>query len=218
MAEALFGGMIPVTPAAAMEPFTRVKFNTTLGTVAACGLGEIADGIVQNRVTSAMVTAGERVTMRPLNDPGIHLALLSGTCAVNDLLYPAASGKVSTTASGLPVGRAHTTGADGDEVAFRPFRVNAGAVVGTKTAAYTAAFGETVLCDPTGGAFTVTLPPALAGMPDITIKNNSTSTTAITIDGDAAETIDGAATISIAASRGVRTVRPIAGQWYLVGN
>lgn len=67
-----------------------------------------------------------------------------------------------------------------------------------KTSAYTAAIGEQVLCNPTGGAFTVTLPSAvnLDGR-SILVSNRSSSTTAITIDGFGAETINGAATQTI---------------------
>ena len=68
---------------------------------------------------------------------------------------------------------------------------------------YTAANGETVLCDPTGGAFTVNLPPAVLGDADIIVKNASASTTAITVDADAAETIDGSATATIASRSGL---------------
>lgn len=65
-----------------------------------------------------------------------------------------------------------------------------------KTTTYTGLAGdETVACDATGGAFTVTLPPAagLAGKV-LTIKKTDASANAVTVDGNAAETIDGATT------------------------
>jgi len=68
-----------------------------------------------------------------------------------------------------------------------------------KTANYTAAWGELVRCDPSGGAFTVTLPTASGNAQRrIVIKNTTSDTTAITIDGNGAETIDGAATVIMA--------------------
>lgn len=75
----------------------------------------------------------------------------------------------------------------------RPFDVTA-----VKTAAYSAQFGELVRCDPTAGAFTVTLPSAV-DQPGryLAIKNASASTNTITVDGAGSETIDGSATADI---------------------
>lgn len=80
-------------------------------------------------------------------------------------------------------------------------------VTDIKTAAYTARMGEVVRCNPTGGAFTVTLPTS-AGAPGkvVIVKNASASATAITVDGAGSETIDGAATTSIAAGYGSLTL------------
>lgn len=81
----------------------------------------------------------------------------------------------------------------------------AGDVTPIATAAVTARVGQTQRCDPTGGAFTVSLEdvgPAQKG-DEIVVKNVSASANAITIDPiDAAQTIDGAATAMIALARG----------------
>ena len=66
----------------------------------------------------------------------------------------------------------------------------------------------------TGAPFTITLPPAAGGALDrkptagqqIVIKNVEASANVITIDGDGAETIDGAATTTIAANFGAVTL------------
>ena len=68
----------------------------------------------------------------------------------------------------------------------------------TTTAYYIAAPGETVLCDPSGGGFSVDLPSAGTGSRwpgvSITVKNQSASSNAIVIGTIGADTIDGAPT------------------------
>jgi hypothetical protein len=66
----------------------------------------------------------------------------------------------------------------------------------TKTGAYTATNDDYVI-DCTSGTFTVTLPPSSGRTGRILIIKNSGAGT-ITVDGNGAETIDGAATYSLA--------------------
>lgn len=70
------------------------------------------------------------------------------------------------------------------------------------TAGGSTEFTDLVLCDATGGAFTVTLPSAVksAGR-RIIFKKIDVSANAITLDGDASETIDGATTNASLASQ-----------------
>lgn len=57
-----------------------------------------------------------------------------------------------------------------------------------------------LLADATGGAFTITLPAAAdAAERTVTIKKTDASANAVTVDGAGSETIDGAATYSLAA-------------------
>lgn len=80
-------------------------------------------------------------------------------------------------------------------------------VTATKTSAYTAAIDELVRVDPSGGAFTVTLPTASGNTGHaITIKNVTSSTTACTVDGNGSETIDGALTYALSVAYGTVTV------------
>jgi hypothetical protein len=67
---------------------------------------------------------------------------------------------------------------------------------------------RTVLCNATGGAITATLPPAAAckGFP-VTIKKTDASGNAVTVDGNASETIDGAANYPLAAQWNSVTVQ-----------
>ncbi len=69
----------------------------------------------------------------------------------------------------------------------------------SKTANYTATTSDhVILCDATSGAVTVTLPP-VASRPGqiLVIKKTDSSINVVTLDGNASETIDGAATISL---------------------
>ncbi len=70
----------------------------------------------------------------------------------------------------------------------------------SKTSAYTAALDHVILCDASGGAFTVTLPAASGATGRVYhIKKTDSSTNAVTVDGNASETIDGGTTATIAA-------------------
>lgn len=63
-----------------------------------------------------------------------------------------------------------------------------------KTSTYHASFGEIVLCDPSDGAFTVYLPAAEAQDEGrvVVVKNLSSSTNHITVQGKGGATIDSA--------------------------
>lgn len=67
---------------------------------------------------------------------------------------------------------------------------------GTKTAAYTAEFGDVVVCDTSGGSFTVTLPPAdRYGQVAVRLQ---AGTAMVTVDGYSTQTIDGSTTTTLA--------------------
>lgn len=87
--------------------YLRVKILTT-GKAAVAGLGENTDGVYD-----AAVASGADGNFVPLTPGGILKFVLSGTCSAGDRLYGAASGKVSTTASGKCLGIALEAGTDG---------------------------------------------------------------------------------------------------------
>lgn len=92
--------------------------------------------------------------------------------------------------------------------------------VATKTGAYTATVSDfLILCDATSGAFTVTLPAASTqkGLM-LTIKKIDSSANAVTIDGNAAETIDGAATVSLASQYNSRTIVSSGANWHVTAS
>ena len=83
------------------------------------------------------------------------------------------------------------------------------------TGAYTLTSLEfTLLCDATGAAFTITLPAAASNHGRIyVIKKTDVSANAVTIDGNGAETIDGAATVALAAQYNARTIQSNGTNW-----
>ena len=75
-------------------------------------------------------------------------------------------------------------------------------VTAVQTGTYGASVGEIVRADPSGGTFTINLPTAASiGGQGIWIKNVTADTTAITVDGNGSETIDGATTVSMTTAR-----------------
>ena len=88
----------------------------------------------------------------------------------------------------------------------------------TKTAAYTlTAADDLILADATGGAFTLTLPPAATvDGQEFTVKKVDASANAVTLDGDGSEVIDGAATKVLSAQWASARIRANGNSWYVV--
>lgn len=88
-----------------------------------------------------------------------------------------------------------------------------------KTAAYTAtASDDVILCDASGGAFSVTLPAVASSAGKVfTIKNVGASGT-VTIDGNASETIDGATTVAMATQYNFRTIICDGTEWHVIAS
>jgi len=89
--------------------------------------------------------------------------------------------------------------------------------VASVTTTYTATdLDSLILCDATAGAFTVTL-PAVAGVSGkkLTIKKTDASGNAVTVDGNGAETIDGAATKSLASQYKYISVISNGAGWFI---
>lgn len=95
-------------------------------------------------------------------------------------------------------------------------------VTGLKTGAYQAVEFELIRCDPSGAGFTVTLPKSAldARGHGVMVKNVSGSANVITIAAaGGGDTVEGAASINIAAARGFRwLVDSGVGEWMLVGS
>lgn len=86
-------------------------------------------------------------------------------------------------------------------------KINAVLIVGLKEAIISPTGDTTltldddmVLVDTSGGAVTITLPPAADAVNKVyTIKNADTGANAVTVDGDGSETIDGSTTAVLGA-------------------
>ena len=87
----------------------------------------------------------------------------------------------------------------------------------TKTTTYTATEDDnTILCDASGGAFTITL-PAAAGVTGQRLTFVRTSSSGnVVIDGNGAETINGAATKTITTQYGAITIQCDGTGWYIL--
>ena len=87
------------------------------------------------------------------------------------------------------------------------------------SAAYTVADGDDiVLCNATTAAFTVTLPAvAVFSGRFFTLKKTDASANVVTIDGNGAETIDGAATLALNAQYKSRTLYSDGTAWHVIG-
>lgn len=109
-----------------------------------------------------------------------------------------------------------TTWSNNDATVIFP---NTIAVV-AKTAAYTATNADTYIAvDASGGAVTITLPTATAQAGQIyTVKKIDSSANAVTIDGDGAETIDGAATHVIGAQWGTAHIVSNGTNWHVLSD
>lgn len=88
----------------------------------------------------------------------------------------------------------------------------------SQTSAYTMTLNDSViLVDATSGAVTVTLKPAReCEGKRVTIKKTDASANAVTIDGDGSETIDGAATKSLATQYKAYELVSYNGAWWIV--
>lgn len=76
---------------------------------------------------------------------------------------------------------------------------------------------RTILCDSSGGTFTVTLPAAANSKYQIyEIKKTDTSGVAVLIDGNAAETIDGDATKSLNLQYESLTIQSDGSNWHII--
>lgn len=90
--------------------------------------------------------------------------------------------------------------------------------VTSKTTTYTATVSDDlILCNSSGGAFTVTLYAASGNSGKILkIKKTDSSVNAVTIDGNASETIDGALTTTLSTQYEIITIICDGSNWHLV--
>ena len=100
--------------------------------------------------------------------------------------------------------------------------VNSGSInislpITTITTTYTAGNDYTILANAASGAFTVTLPAAASNSGVIyNIKKIDSSTNAVTIDGNASETIDGLLTYTLSTQNEEITIQSDGSNWRII--
>ena len=97
-------------------------------------------------------------------------------------------------------------------------RTNVSTNIASKTTAYTATTADDViLCNTSAGTFAVTLYTAVSNNGrGITIKKTDSSANALTIDGNASETIDGATTKEIQLQNSSMTIVSDNNNWNII--
>jgi hypothetical protein len=90
----------------------------------------------------------------------------------------------------------------------------------SKTANYTTVGADgTVLCDASGGAFTITLVTAVGRSGKIqAVKKTDSTINVVTVAGDGGETIDGAATYALEYEAEVVWVQSDGSNWRVIGD
>ena len=113
--------------------------------------------------------------------------------AQGDIFYVDGTGNIVRLAAGTSGQFLKTQGAGANPVWDSP---PAGWTVKSVSANYTAADGEIVLVDASGGAVTITLPSPSSGA-RVRVKKTDASANTVTVSPSATETIDGASSHSI---------------------
>jgi hypothetical protein len=106
-----------------------------------------------------------------------------------------------------------------DDSAYTKFKaLDYVSTIASKTTTYTAVAGDTVLCDTSSAAFTVTLPLAVDNIGcTIVIKKITNDANAVTVGVSGSDTIDGASTQIISTFNASMTIRAGAsGLWYII--
>jgi hypothetical protein len=88
-------GFKTFTAGAALEPFRRVKLDTTEGQVVYAGAGEAFIGVTQDRAAS-----GSPITVKLKGLGTYQICCASSVAASGTAMYGAASGKVDDAVSG----------------------------------------------------------------------------------------------------------------------
>jgi hypothetical protein len=154
----------------------------------------IADTSLLLTTTGTQTATNKTLNSAVLNTPTIDVAVFTGQ-SVTPSLPGAGNGKLYFDSSGrlYKVNSSGTTelGLTGASL------LN----VTSKTANYTATSSDDlILCNASGGAFTITLPAAASNTGKVVlIKKTDSSVNAVTVDGNASETIDGTTTRTLGA-------------------
>lgn len=112
------GGIATFTAGEAISAYQRVRITST-GTVLIAGVQQNWDGVAEQTVSS-----GDLVAVRLRNSAGTLTMIASAAVAAGAIVYPAASGKISSAGvdAGTPLGRAlQAATADGAQIEVLQF-------------------------------------------------------------------------------------------------
>lgn len=189
---------LTITPSPALASYdigTNIKFlasatNTGAATINVNGLG----------AKSLKTQSGAALAAGDITSGRVYTITYDGTnFTVVELATPEAGSVTATKLAAEAVETAKIKDANVTRVKLATGAVAKVTMTGSKTGAYTATSSDDVIpCNASGGAFTVTLPAAsgLSGM-ILTIVKTDSSFNAVTIDGNASETINGATTTTL---------------------
>jgi hypothetical protein len=187
-------GTIDLSTASATGILPVAKGGTGLNGSAATGVLKLNAGTPSiSEVSNGDVATGAAIAFSKLQTmtPGAVLVGSVGSVPTQMTL----SGDVTVSSAGVTaIGAGVIVNADISGSAAIARSKLAYEVVASKTAAYTAvASDDLILCDASGGAFTITLPTAvgISGKILVIKKTDSTLANHVTIDGSGSETIDG---------------------------
>lgn len=124
-------GVRSFTAGSDLEAFRRVVYNGT--SVSYATAGEPYDGTTLNKVVS-----GDQVAVKLANFAGTRRMVASAAISAGAAVYGSASGKISATKIGRPIGRAvKAASGDGSEIEVETIELNVGSLVKTTVAAGT---------------------------------------------------------------------------------
>ena len=157
----------------ALAAFRRVKISAA-GTVSYSGSGEETAGI-----TEAAAANGAQVAVRLPNAEGTFKCEAYGAISAADLVYPYASGRVTSSATGAPFGRANEAAAGTGSV------IEVCPVANTDTAAALTSPHITIGLEDANGKETIKTPATASAVNEITVTNSATgNAVAIAATGD----------------------------------
>jgi hypothetical protein len=172
----------------------------------------------------------------------IFIVTPTGTATPGEIMRIQNNGNVGF-ATNAPAGRVHINGTADDEQLIveghstqnsnlQEWRNSSGTVfsrvngageiiarldVVTKTTTYTATVNDhVILCDASGGAWTLSLPTASPSGQQFHIKKIDSSTNAVTVDGNGSQTIDGSTTALLSAQYDAIHIVSDGSNWYIL--
>lgn len=201
--------------------WTEIITNGTIAAHMADAADAHAASAITNTPSGNLAATNVQTALNELQTDVDGRTLKSTLTAKGDLYVASAS----ATPVAVPVGTDdHVLTADSSQasgVKWAP--AGAGGttleVTASKTTTYTAAPWEYVMCDASGGAFTVTFPTAVGNQDAmIAVHKDDTSSNEVTIEGDGAELVGGLTNLKLVLKNGVFLFISDNAKWNIVSS